>query len=119
MCDEIIGYVKRLVRGFDLDDAHIGLDVIAQVGPGGEFLTTDQTMDLFRTEHWLPDQCNRDNLDNWVAKGSKTWAEKSVEKALRILRTHAPAPLSQDAAKALADLREEAAVKLEGHHFEA
>ena len=119
MCDEIIGYVKRLVRGFDLDDAHIGMDVIAQVGPGGEFLTTDQTMDLFRTEHWIPGQCNRDNLDNWVAKGSKTWAEKSVEKARRILRTHAPAPLSQDAAKALADLREEAAVKLEGHRFEA
>ncbi|MDH3828509.1 MAG: trimethylamine methyltransferase family protein, partial [Desulfobacterales bacterium] len=81
MCDEIISYVKRFVRGFDLDDAHIGLDVIREVGPGGEFLSTEQTMEMYKTEHWLPDQCNRDNLDNWLMKGRKDWAEMSTEKA--------------------------------------
>ena len=74
MCDEIISYVKRFVRGFDLDDAHIGLDVIREVGPGGEFLSTEQTMEMYKTEHWLPDQCNRDNLDTWLMKGCKDWA---------------------------------------------
>ena len=68
MCDEIISYVKRFVRGFELDDAHIGLDVIREVGPGGDFLSTKQTMENFKTEHWLPDQCNRDNLDTWLRR---------------------------------------------------
>jgi trimethylamine--corrinoid protein Co-methyltransferase len=117
MCDEIISYVKRFVRGFDLDDAHIGLDVIREVGPGGEFLSTGQTMEMYKTEHWLPDQCNRDNLDNWLMKGRKDWAEMSTAKAREILKTHAPAPLSDTAAATLAEIRREAETKLKDHHF--
>lgn len=101
MCDEIISYVKRFVRGFDLDDVHIGLDVIRDVGPGGDFLATEQTMEKFKTEHWLPDQCNRDNLDTWLTKGGKDWAQACIEKARDILNTHTPAPLSGAAAATL------------------
>ena len=117
MCDEIISYVKRFVRGFDLDDVHIGLDVIREVGPGGEFLSTDQTMEMYKTEHWLPDQCNRDNLDNWLMKGRKDWAEMSTEKAREILKTHRPVPLSDATAATLSEIRREAATKLKDHHF--
>jgi trimethylamine--corrinoid protein Co-methyltransferase len=117
MCDEIISYVKRFVRGFDLDDAHIGLDVIREVGPGGEFLSTEQTMEMYKTEHWRPDQCNRDNLDTWFMKGRKDWAEMSTEKAREILKTHTPAPLSDTAAATLTEIRREAETKLKDHYF--
>ena len=117
MCDEIIGYVKRFMRGFDLDDAHIGLDVIREVGPGGEFLSTGQTMAMFQTEHWMPDQCNRDNLDTWLKKGRKDWAAMCTEKARDILKTHTPAPLSNAAASTLSEIRREATTKLKDHHF--
>ena len=117
MCDEIISYVKRFVRGFDLDDAHIGLDVIREVGPGGDFLSTEQTMQKFKTEHWLPTQCNRDNLDTWLKKGGKDWAETCTEKAREILQVHAPAPLSDAAVATLGDIRKEAEAKLKGHEF--
>jgi trimethylamine--corrinoid protein Co-methyltransferase len=117
MCDEIISYVKRFVRGFDLDDAHIGLDVIREVGPGGDFLATEQTMEMFKTEHWLPDQCNRDNLDTWRMKGGKDWAETCTEKAREILQVHSPAPLSDAAAATLREIRREAEAKLKHHEF--
>jgi len=117
MCDEIISYVKRFVRGFELDDAHIGLDVIREVGPGGDFLSTKQTMENFKTEHWLPDQCNRDNLDTWLMKGGKDWAETCTEKAREILNTHTPAPLSDAAVATLSDIRREAEAKLKDHEF--
>jgi trimethylamine--corrinoid protein Co-methyltransferase len=117
MCNEIISYVKRFVRGFDLDDVHIGLDVIREVGPGGEFLTTDQTMKTYKTEHFLPDQCNRDNLDTWLMKGGKDWAAMSTEKAREILKAHTPAPLSDAAAATLTEIRREAETKLKNHYF--
>ena len=117
MCDEIISYVKRFARGFALDDAHIGLDVIREVGPGGEFLSTDQTMEMFKTEHWRPDTCNRDNPDTWLMKGRKDWAEMCTEKAREILKTHTPAPLSDVAVTTLTAIREEAATKLKDLHF--
>ena len=117
MCDEIISYVKRFVRGFDLDDVHLGLDLIREVGPGGEFLSTAQTKEMFRTEHWLPHQCNRDNLDTWMMKGRKDWAETSTEKARVILKIHTPEPLSDAARNTLDEIRKEAGAKLKDHHF--
>ena len=117
MCDEIISYVKRFARGFALDDAHIGLDVIREVGPGGEFLSAAQTMEMFKAEHWRPDTCNRDNPDTWLMKGRKDWAEMCTEKAREILKTHTPAPLSDVAATTLTAIREEAATKLKDHQF--
>jgi trimethylamine--corrinoid protein Co-methyltransferase len=119
MCDEIISYVKRFLRGFVLDDTHIGLDVIRERGPGGEFLSSDQTMALFKTEHWLPHRCNRDNLDTWQMKGGKDWASASTEKAREILKTHAPAPLSTAARETIAEIRREAAAVLKDHRFVA
>jgi trimethylamine--corrinoid protein Co-methyltransferase len=109
--------VKRFVRGFDLDDVHLGLDLIREVGPGGEFLSTEQTREMFKTEHWLPHQSNRDNLDTWMMKGRKDWAETSTEKARVILKTHTPEPLSDTTRDTLDEIRKEAGAKLKDHHF--
>ncbi len=117
MCNEIISYIKRFIRGFELDDFHIGLDVIREVGPGGEFLTTDQTMNLFKKEHWIPQQCNRDNLDTWLQQGSNDWGQRSSQKAEKILESHEPEPLSADIQKELDAIRQAATKKLQDIHF--
>lgn len=119
MCAEIIGYVKRMVRGFDIDSRHIGLDVIGEVGPGGDFLTTAHTMEFFQKEHWRPTDCNRDGLDAWQSGGSPTWGEVSTRRAIDILETHTPAPLPDDARAALEEIRKKSEVDLENKHFEA
>ena len=38
-----------------LADAHIGLDVIREVGPGGEFISTDQNRKMYKTATKLKD----------------------------------------------------------------
>ena len=119
MCAEIISYVKRLMRGFELDDTHIGLDVIRQVGPGGEFLSSDQTMKFFRQEHWTPYRCNRDSLADWTRKGKKDWGRMATEKAREILKTHQPAALHPDVRKALKEIRSKAVATLTHKDFEA
>lgn len=119
MCAEIISYVKRLMRGFELDDIHIGLDVIEEVGPGGEFLSVDQTMKFFRQEHWTPSLCNRDNLADWTRKGSKNWGQLATEKAREILKTHEPFPLHADVQKTLEEIRAKAEATLNHKNFEA
>jgi trimethylamine--corrinoid protein Co-methyltransferase len=119
MCAEIISYVKRLMRGFELDDAHIGLDVIRQVGPGGEFLSAEHTMKFFRQEHWIPDLCNRDSLADWTRKGKKDWGRMVTDKAREILKTHEPAPLHADVRKTLAEIRSKAEATLKHKDFEA
>ena len=112
MCAEIISYVKRLMRGFELDDTHISLDVIRQVGPGGEFLSREHTMEFFRQEHWTPLLCNRDSLAGCAQKGKKDWGRRVTDKAREILKTHEPAPLHADVRKTLEEIRSKAEATL-------
>jgi len=93
--DEVIAMVKRYMRGFEIDDEHLAMDVIRRVGPGGHFLSEKHTLDHFMKEHWRPALFNRENLPNWVKKGKKTVDQKLVEKAIEILKHHKPEPLAQ------------------------
>lgn len=119
MCAEIISYVKRIVRGFDIDSEHIGLGVIREVGPRGEFISTEQTLKFFKQEHWQPHLCNRESLPSWLAKGSKNWGELSKEKAIEILKNHQPEPLPDSVYMALEAIRSKAEADLKDQHFEA
>ncbi|MEE4262123.1 MAG: trimethylamine methyltransferase family protein [Desulfobacteraceae bacterium] len=92
--DETIGMVKRYMRGFEIDSAHLALDVIKQVGPGGNFLQEKHTLDFFRQEHWQPGIFNRKNLPNWIKGGRKKADDRLLEKAREILATHQPEPLA-------------------------
>jgi trimethylamine--corrinoid protein Co-methyltransferase len=92
--DETIGMIKRYMRGFQIDSEHLALDVIKQVGPGGNFLQEKHTLDFFKQEHWQPGIFNRKNLPNWIKDGQKKTDDKLLEKARGILATHQPEPLT-------------------------
>ena len=94
--DETIGMVKRYMRGFEIDSKHLALDVIRQVGPGGNFLQERHTLDYFQKEHWQPRIFNRKNLPNWIKAGQKKTDDKLIEKAREILATHRPEPLAAE-----------------------
>jgi trimethylamine--corrinoid protein Co-methyltransferase len=91
--DEVISMVKRYMKGFEIDEDHLALDVIKNVGPGGHFLGEKHTLDYFMKEHWRPSFFNRESLPNWLRKGKKTLNEKLVAKAVDILKNHKPEPL--------------------------
>jgi len=78
MNDEIIGRARRVIRGIDVDEAHIGLETIKKVGPGGSFLDTDQTFAFMRSEYYLGNgMTHRDSRDKWIETGSKDAAERA------------------------------------------
>jgi len=114
---EIISYVRRVIRGFDIDSEHIGMDVIREVGPQGAFISTDQTMKFFQKEHWQPQLINRETLEPWMAKGGQTWGVKAVEKARDILANHETQALPGEVLQSLNQIREMALKSLAGEHI--
>ncbi|MCJ7622014.1 MAG: trimethylamine methyltransferase family protein, partial [Anaerolineaceae bacterium] len=96
MGNEMVSFVKRFMRGFDINKETMALDVIREVGPGGYYLGERHTLDHYRNELWRPRVANRDNMDIWIEKGSKSYEERLVEEALRILETHQPEKLAED-----------------------
>jgi trimethylamine--corrinoid protein Co-methyltransferase len=104
MCNEIISFVKRFVRGFELTPEKIGLDVIRQVGPGGQFITQPHTRDHFRQEIWSPQLLNREGPEAWARKGGLSYEDVLVRRTLEILATHQPRPLPDGVRQKLDEL---------------
>jgi len=100
ICNEILGWLEHFVRGVEINDETLALDLIDEVGPDGQFLDSDHTLKHFR-ERWYPQLFERDNYDGWLAKGSKTLAERAAERVSTILAQHKPEPLPEDAARAV------------------
>jgi len=108
MTDEIIGMVRRIMRGVEVGDDTLMLDLIDRVGPGGEFLSTKETARRCRAEIWMPTLMDRDPWVTWQAAGAPTMLDRIRERLRQILATHEPAPLPEGAAKKIASILERA-----------
>jgi trimethylamine--corrinoid protein Co-methyltransferase len=112
LCDEIIAMVKHFGRGIQVDEDHLALEVIDRVGPGGQFLSDDHTLEHFRKGFWVPKLMDRSNYENWMAGGKKTLKEQAVEKMNHILQTHQPMPIDETVMKEMKKIIEKADQKV-------
>ncbi len=109
MCDEIIGMVRRFMRGITVDDETLALDVIDRVGPGGHHLADEHTMKHFKTETWFPSTINRMRYDEWKNKeGASTMGDRVTQKMRDILKNHEVPSLPDDVLKKIDDIVQKA-----------
>jgi trimethylamine--corrinoid protein Co-methyltransferase len=90
--DETISMMRHFVQGVSLDGESLALDVIHNVGPGGDFLTHNHTLKHFR-DLWQPSLFTRQRADEWVAKGSQRLGKRLQDKTVAIIEDHQPDPL--------------------------
>jgi trimethylamine--corrinoid protein Co-methyltransferase len=95
ICDEIIAYTKHFMKDVEVNEETLALDVIDQIGPDGDFISSKHTHKHFR-EDWYPKLFERRNYDGWKKAGGKTMRQRACEKALDILEHHTPEPLPLD-----------------------
>jgi len=99
--NEIIGLVKRFIKGVEINDESLALDVINEVGPGGNFIITEHTLRLFKKEIWMPELLNRKNYESWNSDGRKSFADVVNEKTRWILEHHKPMQITKSITKKL------------------
>jgi trimethylamine--corrinoid protein Co-methyltransferase len=63
--NEVIRQARLFSQGFELDANTINLHEIEAIGPGGNFLMADQTMQLFRETHFSDGIWPFLSLDQW------------------------------------------------------
>ncbi len=88
--DEMMGYLRRIMRGFQVSPETLAFDVIQQVGIGGTFSSEEHTLNHLRQEYWEPHLFDWDRYDTWIAKGRKTMLDRAIERKNELLRTHTP-----------------------------
>jgi trimethylamine--corrinoid protein Co-methyltransferase len=90
--DRMAAYVKRVLRGFSLDEEALALDVIKEVGIGGNFLGEAHTHRHFRQELWFPTAFDRRRWEEWWADGAPSMADWALDRKAQILADHHPPP---------------------------
>jgi len=95
ICNEIAGMIYRIVRGVDVNEETLAVDVIKNVGPGGHYMSQKHTLDHVR-ELYLPTLFDKDSEVTWAKAGKKDIRDVAHVKCKEILREHSPEPLPRD-----------------------
>ncbi len=99
LANEIIGMVKKIMGGVEVNEETLALDVIDQAYESGNFLAEEHTLKHFRS-FWKPtlfekstDKVQKDTIDTKLNK-----------KAIDIIENHKVPELAEDKKKALLEL---------------
>jgi trimethylamine--corrinoid protein Co-methyltransferase len=108
ICDDIIGNALRIIKGVEVSEETLAVDVIKQVGPQGNFLGHKHTLKHIREELHLPSIFDRDPETAWARAGSKPIHQVAKEKAQEILKQHYPQPLPRNVQTQLSEIVKQA-----------
>jgi trimethylamine--corrinoid protein Co-methyltransferase len=102
---EILGMAKHMIKGIDGRQIPIALDVIQELGHGGNFLSHKHTKKWFREEFYIPsDVIDRDTMESWEKKGAKSSWDRAQDRVDELLTKYQPSPIAEDIKKELRDI---------------
>ena len=105
--DEMCGLVRRFWRGFEVSPETIALDVITNVGSGGNYLMEMHTLKRCRTEFWQPSLSDRGGLEAWMAGGRQDAVARARQRWQKLVEAHEDPPLDGTIAQQLKSYVEE------------
>lgn len=108
--DEALSYLKRMLASFEVNDETLALDVIREVGIGGNFLAQPHTVRHMRRELWRPGGVfPRLDYQTWAGSGAKSTLDRAAARLDEILTNNPPVPvLDPDKATLLKEIRDQA-----------
>jgi trimethylamine---corrinoid protein Co-methyltransferase len=95
MDNEAIALIRKFVAGVLVNDETLAVDLIDEVGPGGEFISTAHTLKHMR-EASQPRLFDRTVRAVWQEAGALDMATRAREEARRVLAEHVVEPLPAD-----------------------
>ncbi|MBT4289483.1 MAG: trimethylamine methyltransferase [Deltaproteobacteria bacterium] len=86
--EEICGVARKMLQPVEASASSIDLDVIKNVGAGGQYLTHPTTFKRCRTEFFIPDLMCRSNYETWQKAGSKRLDQVAGDKVNQRLASY-------------------------------
>ena len=94
--DEICGTCKRIKAGENITEERLAQDLISEVGPGGEYLTSEHTFRNFRSEFYQPVLADRSNFATWRKNGALSSEKRANARWKKILADYTEPELPAD-----------------------
>lgn len=109
--NDTIGYLDHIVGGLEISDETLALDVIDEVGPEGNFLGEEHTLEHYR-ENWRPGVLSRQNYTAFTEDGSADYRARANRAVKKILAEGVRRPLPPEVTARLDEIMEDACLKL-------
>ena len=84
VCAEIVGWLRHLREPITIDDDSLALDLVDELGPGGQFLAAAHTRRHY-AEQWYPRLFNRQTREAWQAGGAQTLDRRAADRVDELL----------------------------------
>lgn len=107
--NEIYTMIKHVLEGIKITDENLAVDLIKEVGPGGELVSHPHTFSRFRKEQSTSKLFCRTMRENWILEGQTDLAERAYAEAKHILATHKVKPLADGVEAGIYDIIDAAA----------
>ncbi|MGD8465724.1 MAG: trimethylamine methyltransferase family protein [Anaerolineae bacterium] len=105
--DEMCGMVRWLKQGIVVEPDTLAYDVIANVGPGGNYLMEMHTVKRCRKEFWTPAVCDRGGLEAWMQGGRQDAVARARKRWQKLVAEHEDPALDETIARQLEDFVKE------------
>ena len=98
--NEIMAYVKRIARGFEVNPDTLATALVQAVGPAGSYLAEDHTVKHFRQELWSAGPAwTRQGYGAWEQAGRTSMTDRIKQEVQRVLAQHQVPPLAEELAR--------------------
>jgi trimethylamine--corrinoid protein Co-methyltransferase len=94
LVNEILGNIKYFMNGMPITEESMALDLIDSVGPGGNYLMEQHTLDNFRNIRYST-LFERMIRQDWEDAGAKSFQERLSEHTQKAM-AHIPAALAPE-----------------------
>ena len=99
---EILQMMSEVLQPVAVDESSLGLDAIAEVGPGGHFFGSAHTLERYETAFYRPILSDWRNYETWAEDGAHTATERANGIWKQLLAEAEPPPLDAAAAEGIA-----------------
>ena len=93
--EELIIKARRFLSPIKTDDSSLAVDVIHDIGPGGNYIEHEHTLSHFRNELDTESIFHSPDYDSWAAGGKKNANHIAYEKALKLIDAYEQPPMDQ------------------------
>ncbi|HEY2887558.1 MAG TPA: trimethylamine methyltransferase family protein, partial [Candidatus Limnocylindrales bacterium] len=98
---ELLQQMAEVLAPIPVDADSLGLEAIAEVGPGGHFFGSPHTLERFETAFYAPMLAEGRTFEAWHEDGARTATERANRIWKQLLAEYQPPPLDPGRAEAL------------------
>ncbi len=89
--DEALGYLKRMLSSFDVNEETLGFEEIEKVGIGGNFIDSHHTVKHMRNEVWRGNGIFKNyDYEKWSEGGAESITDRAHKRLMEILEKSMP-----------------------------